>query len=465
MEKKKTLTFIDLIGFAFAAVFSMEVVASQAAMGPSLIFCFLFFGFTYFVSHALLCAELGSTYPEQGGIYAWVKRAFGDKWAARSTWWYWVNVAAYIPSTFVIMGTVFKGLIWPDLSVWGMVILCIISTWVVVLLNCMPLSFSKWMPSLGAICKTIASIALIFGAGYYLVQNGSNTEFSWGTIIPNFDLAFFALVPVYVYSLTGFDLMSTAAAEMENPKRDVPRSVFFSGGVTLLFYIIAACAVLIVIPQAQVNESSGFIDAIIEVYGNSKWLLYTLGISSVIAYVGSVLSWALGGNKAAQEAAEYGELPKIFAKTNKHGSPVGSAIILGICSTVLLVVYGFVATSNEGLFWSLLAFTSIIFFLPYIVMSFTFIVLRKKDVNINRPFKIPGPNWVATCIALLHCVFLIVSIVFFFIPPAGSNGLSYILTLGIGVLVTVLIGEYLVTKSINRRDLEENQEDSDAINM
>ncbi|MEG1243053.1 MAG: amino acid permease, partial [Oscillospiraceae bacterium] len=97
MEAKKKLKLFDIVCLSFASFFSIELVASQASLGPSMIFCMVCFGLLYLICHGLICAELGSTYPDQGGIYVWTLNAFGSKWAARTTWYYWVNVVGFVP--------------------------------------------------------------------------------------------------------------------------------------------------------------------------------------------------------------------------------------------------------------------------------------------------------------------------------------------------------------------------------
>ena len=257
-------------------------------------------------------------------------------------------------------------------------------------------------------------------------------------------------------TIGGYPVVATLEDMMEDPRRDVPRSVFSSGILAIVMYIITACALLILMPQEEIDESSGVIDALIRVFGDYPVLLYALGAAIVFSFLGYALSWALGGNKAAQEAGEFGELPAVFSKTNAAGSPMGAGVLLGIASTVLLVFYGFVASSNEGLFWTLLAFTSIIFFLPYIMMSFVFITLRRKDPDTPRPFRVPGPDWVGRLVALLHGILLIASAIFFFIPPEGEDPLVYILTLGGGVVAALALGEFLVSSSMKKSAAQEN---------
>jgi amino acid transporter len=453
MENVKKLGFIDIVSLSFAAVFSLELIASQASMGPSLIFCFIVLGVTFFLSHGLICAELGSTYPDQGGIYVWIKRAYGDRWAARTTWWYWINVAGFIPSTLVVMGSILQMLFFPNLSVWGMVVFCIVCTWFIVAFNCIDLQDAKWLTMLSTICKLIACLALIVGAVMTLTSKGSQTEFSLKAIIPSFDLSFFSLVPVYVYALTGYDLISCSAGEMENPSKNVPKAVFSSGICTIILYIIAAVAMLIILPVDQIDPDSGLFTAFGEVFGTQ--VMIGVAIISFIAFLGYIFSWALGGNKAALEAGLEGELPKIFAKTNKVHAPIGSAILLGLSSTGLLVFYGLIASSNANLFWTLLSFTSIIFFLPYIILSFAFITLRKKDPTIERPFRIPGGDGVGKLVAGVQFVFFAFSTIFFFLPPEGENPVSYVLFLVVGVGLAVAVGEWLIDKSIKERSLSE----------
>lgn len=75
----KKLRLFDVICLAFASLFSIELVSSQASLGPSMVFCIIVFGGLHLLLHGLICAELGSTYPDQGGLYVWTDKAFGPK--------------------------------------------------------------------------------------------------------------------------------------------------------------------------------------------------------------------------------------------------------------------------------------------------------------------------------------------------------------------------------------------------
>ncbi|GCF94945.1 amino acid transporter [Enterococcus florum] len=447
---KKKLRFFDILALAFSSVFSLELISSQAKLGPSLIFNFVFIGLTYFLCHGLICAELGAAYPDQGGIYVWVKKAYGDRWAARTTWWYWLNVAGFIPATAVVMVSILKEMFLPDLSVWGIVIICILCVWFIVLFNCIDLQKAKWLPIISSISKITVTLVLFIGSLYFIFKNGAVNNFSGRDLIPELNMSFVVLIPVYVYSVTGFDLISCSAGEMENPSKNVPKTVFLSGFFTIFFYILSATAILIVLPAGSISETSGLFDTIVAMFG-SKFLVNLIGMVTFVGFLGYVFGWALGGNKVALEAGESGELPKIFAKTNQVYAPVGSAVLLGIVSTGLLIFYGITASTSENLFWTLLAFTSIIFFLPYLVMSFTFLKLRKIDPETERPFKVPFGKPAAYLVTIVHFAFLLFGSISFLLPPEGENPTLYVGSLVIGLLLSIGCGEVLIHQAIKQQ--------------
>lgn len=443
METKKKLHLFDIVCLSFASFFSIELVASQASLGPSMIFCMLTIGVLYIICHGLICAELGATYPDQGGIYVWTLNAFGNRWATRTTWWYWVNVVSFVPCTLVALLIVLQQLFWPEMSTLTTTVIAIAGTWFTVLLNCMSLQDSKLLSNLGSLLKLLVCAALVGGGVYTLATTGSQNVFSAETIIPTIDIRLLALVPVYIYGLTGMDVISCNAGEMEDPKKDVPRALLIAGAMSVLVYILSAVAVLIILPEGGIDSASGMIDAIITVYGGSRLAVVLIGVALVVVYASYIFGWTIGGNSVALEAGEAGELPGWFAKSNKHHAPVGPAVLLGFASTALLLVYGFTASSSSGLFWTLLAFTSIIFFLPYIVQSFALLKLRKSDPDVERPFQIPG-KILPSVVALLNFALLAIAVMGFVLPPEGEDPVSYVLVIVVGLAVAQVVGEILM---------------------
>ena len=72
---------------------------------------------------------MGTAYPEQGGLYAWIRDAFGKRWATRATWLYWINLPIWSASVFVMFSAILAQLFWPGLGRAGQIVLAIAMNW------------------------------------------------------------------------------------------------------------------------------------------------------------------------------------------------------------------------------------------------------------------------------------------------------------------------------------------------
>ena len=190
---KKTLRRFDMILFTVAAILVVDTLAPAAAIGPSAVSWWIITLIFFFIPYGLITAELGSTYPEQGGIFAWVRRAFGETWAARVTWLYWVNVALWMPSVYILFAGMFSQLFFPDLSLWGQIGIGILMTWITVWIGIIALDVGKWVPNIGAIIKITIILVIGLGAFYYASKHGVANDLSLRALLPSWDagLAFF----------------------------------------------------------------------------------------------------------------------------------------------------------------------------------------------------------------------------------------------------------------------------------
>ena len=75
-----------------------DAVAPTASIGNSQYFWWIIMLIGFFVPYGLISAELGTQYPSEGGLYTWIKKAFGKKWAGRVAWYYWVNFPLWVAS-------------------------------------------------------------------------------------------------------------------------------------------------------------------------------------------------------------------------------------------------------------------------------------------------------------------------------------------------------------------------------
>ena len=440
---KKTLKQRDLVLFTVSAILLLDTLAAAASVGASSIFWWLFLGVIFFIPFALICAEMGCSYPEQGGIYAWIRDAFGGRWASRATWGYWVNTAVWIPAIYILFAGVFKQMFYPDLSLQGQIAIGLALTWIAVGVNIIALDIGKWIPNTGAVLKVLIFCAVIIGAYLYSQDHGMANPITWQSVKPDWGSSL-QYIPAIIYGMLGFELVSASSDEMKNPKRDVPRAIFISGAIILVLYLFGTLAVLTAIPAGDINLVEGLVDTLMLFFGGSdigKIFVWGLGIAAMYTFFSNGVTWALGCNRAAAEAAAEGELPKIFALTSKtRGTPVGAAVLMGIVSSVVLILYGFMSGSNEDLFWSLFAFSAVIFLLPYQGMLMAFVRMRLIDPDHARPYRIPGGNFVAAVLAGTCMLVLALAIILFMYTPEEGWQLPVV---G-GVIFMLVLGEFII---------------------
>ncbi len=436
----------DMVLFTVSAILLLDTLAAAASIGASSIFWWVFLGIIFFIPFALICAEMGCAYPEQGGIYAWIRDAFGGRWASRATWGYWVNTAVWIPAIYILFAGIFKQLFFPDLSLISQIAIAIGLVWTAVLMNTVTLDIGKWIPNIGAIFKVIVFTAIIIGAIFHTYEHGMANIITFESMRPNWGSSI-QYIPAIIYGMLGFELVSAGADEMENPARDVPRAIFISGLMIILLYTFGTIAMLAAIPAGEINLVEGLMNTLYLFFGQTELgraFALILGIFTLYTFFSNGVTWALGCNRAAAEAASEGELPSILAiESKERGTPVGAAISMGVIATAVLILFGFMSGSNEDLFWSLFAFSAVIFLLPYLGMMLAFVKLRIIDADHHRPFKIPGGLIMARTLAYLCFTILSLSIVLFIYTP--GEGIQWPVFLG--ALSMIAAGELIIKLS------------------
>jgi amino acid transporter len=447
-ELRKSLSGFDTLLFNICALLFIDTVAPMSAMGPSAITWYILLVILFFIPYGLITAELGSTYPDQGGLYVWVKRAFGEKWAARTSWIYWVNMALWMPSSLIFISGMLAQLFFPDLNLFWIIAIGILTTWLIVGLGLLNLDQSKWIVNLASIFKVVLIFAIIIaGIIYESKGNAPVNDLSFESIKPVWGDALFFL-PVLIFTMLGFELISGAGGEMKNPKVDVPRAIIASAIFIGVVYTFAVRSMLVVIPLDNLGLIEGLVDTFRAVFGESGFggvLTLVFGLIALYSIFTQTFAWAIATVRMTAEAGRDGDLPSYFGVVQqKNQTPLGALILTGVVSSAVLLIYGILATNAEDLFWTLFAFSSMLFFMPYAIMFPAFIALRRKDAGIERPYKFPGNNLVAFIFAVLCEIIILAGIVFFVWVPGEPVDWGYAGPILIGLVVTLVLGETLV---------------------
>ena len=144
----------DMTLFSVAAIMLLSQVPITAKEGPSVFFWTVLLLVLFFIPYGLMTAELGSTYADTGGIYSWVKRAFGGFWGTQVSWWYWINVGIWLPSVYLMFTTLLRQTFDWKFDYWPTVWIAVGLIWLNFLINIVTLDTSKWVTNIAAMINS-----------------------------------------------------------------------------------------------------------------------------------------------------------------------------------------------------------------------------------------------------------------------------------------------------------------------
>jgi glutamate:GABA antiporter len=454
---KKIMGRADMTFFIFVSMVSVNVTV-YAAIGTSVVGWWILACLLFLVPSSLIIAELSTAYPNQGGIYDWVHRAFGRHWAARTTYWYWVNVALWMPSAFLLVTGAMQALGWTSATLLQQTLVAIALVWITVGVGIARLKLGKSVTDASSITVLVILIVVTIGAFVLCFHRGyTANHFTAHTMLPDFSAAKLYL-PTIVYGFLGMELVATLAGEAKNPRRDMLTAIPIAGTTLAVVQLAATVALLLVIPLKVLGLTTGMIDMYKAIFNSvSPVIVWVLGVATLFTYFCGILPWSLGANRAAVEAARDGELPKVFGKETRWDTPGWAYVLMGLVATAVLVVAGVFIKTENGLFYALFASSSAVFILPYLLMYPSILRLRKTDPATKRPFRVPGGQ-----VGLWVCVILatgavLSSLILFLWTPGAPVDWSYTGPL-LGIFgVAVAAGEVLVGWSLRRYKSEPAQ--------
>ena len=449
---ERVLGRADLVLFTVCAILTIDTLASSAAMGFAWFSWWAITMTVFFIPYGLITAELGSAWPGEGGVYIWVREAFGPKWGSTAAWTYWINNATWIPSVYLIFAGTFGQMFLKTQSAWQDATIAIVLTWVTVLVGVVRLEVSKWVPNVGAVVKALIFLALgVLGLSALFRGHPSATPFSASALLPRWNDSL-AYLPALLYSTFGFELMSSAGGEMKNPKRDVPRVIFWSGALIAILYSFAIGGILFAVPIEKLSIVTGTWDAL-AVLGK-EWgragdtVVFLLGLGFLYACVANVVTWSLGSNRVAAVAAEEGLLPEALGRLHpRFKTPYLAFVAMGFVSTSLLIGGALFSSSQSNIFWMAFRLSALCLLLCYLLVFPAFLVLRKRRPDQPRPYRLPGGHAAATIAAWACTLYIFGACVLFFAPsPTSQAPLKEALILGAETAATLVVGWLLIPR-------------------
>ena len=441
-EKKKlrkAFRRFDIICYTLTAVIVLNALGAFAANGAQALTWLVISAVTFFLPYGLLVAELGSSFPQEGGIYQWCKLAGGRLYAAFAATFYWISIPLLIGGAasvgfiaalkifwFGNVNALFGGHLLTDalvelaiafILIWGIIFGAIIS-----------LRYGKWISILGSYVKlTLLTIFLVL-AGIFVVSGaGKGTHFGLADLVPaNWGLIASGVLPVVVFLWTGVEMQSSAAEEMHNAQRDVPRAVLRGGIIVVIFYSLFLLAILIALPKSQLTIVGSFFNAFQSVnrvlpvpFATGLGWLVALGLATSV-FATSVTALIAVSRTYAIAALDRAAPMRLGRFSSRFGTPVATTILSGILAMVTMIasllVAAFGSESIGTLFAQVLGVGILTTILAYLLIFPTLLILRYKYPAVPRRYRVPGGRVGAWIVTLLPMAYVSIACYFLLIP-------------------------------------------------
>ncbi|KAL1832261.1 hypothetical protein ACET3Z_001912 [Daucus carota] len=371
------LIFYEVSGGPFG------VEDSVKAAGPLLaLLGFLVFPFIWSVPEALITAEMGTMFPENGGYVVWVSSALGPYWGFQQGWMKWLSGVidnALYPVLF--LDYLKSGI--PDLADgFPRIAAVLVLTAVLTYMNYRGMTIVGWV----AVLLGVFSILPFVVMGLVSIPK---LEPSRWMVVDLHDVDWNLYLNTLFWNLNYWDSISTLAGEVHNPKKTLPKALLYALIMVVLGYFLPLLAGTGAVPLQRDLWSDGYFSDIAKILGG-VWLRWWVQAAAAMSNMGMFVAEMSSDSFQLLGMAERGMLPEFFAKRSRYGTPLVG--ILFSASGVLLLSW--------MSFQEIVAAENFLYCFGMILEFIAFIQLRMKHPAASRPYKIP----LGTAGSILMCI-------------------------------------------------------------
>ena len=463
MAGTRKMTVFTLSMMTVAAVVSLRGLPLMAKEGLTMIFYLLFAAIMFLIPASLVAAELGGAFSDKGGgVYTWIKEAFGSRWGFTAIWLQWIQNVVWYPTVLAFAASALAYLFMdPELADDGVYtgIVILVCYWGATFLTLAGSNIASKVTKYGVMLGTLLPGVIIIVLGLFWINQGNPIQFlhpsaavaaaeklageaPHARLFPHLSgLGSVSFLAGIILLFAGVEVHAVHANELENPKKQFPASVFLAAVIIFSLFLMGSMAVAAVIPEEKISLTAGLMQALkqlLDVY-HLGFLTPIMGLLAAFGAIGGVMSWVGGPSKGLLQTAKEGEIPPFMAKVNKNGVQVNILLIQAAIVSILACFY-FVMDNVSVAFFMLSAMTITLYLVVYILMYAAAIRLRYTQPDLPRSYKVPGGNagmWALAGVGLVGVVF---SLVVGFFPPINlpvSNPTLYVGLVTAGMVIFV----------------------------
>jgi glutamate:GABA antiporter len=321
-QKKRVLGMFSLAMIDVAAVISLRNLPTIAEYGWGSIFIFALALLGFMIPISFAAAELGSGWPKAGGVYTWVKEAFGERQGSLAIWADWAQSLVWYPTVLAFIGAALAYVIvpsWANNKVWLFAVMMVVF-WATTLANFLGARDSARISTWGSLAGSIfpGAVLILLGLGWLLSGRSLAAPYSGArSLVPSLNLANLVFFSGVLLAFSGMEMAGFSADSARNPKKDIPRATLLACVVLVVLYVLGTLAIAFVVPANQIDLHAGLFQAF-QVFFDKFGVGWLLRPMSLLVFVGGIAllsTWMYGPAKGFMRASAQGDYPKASSDT------------------------------------------------------------------------------------------------------------------------------------------------------
>lgn len=390
---------------------------------------------------ALSYSELGAAMPKAGGQYIYLKEAYGKLFGFLYGWTLFTVIQTGTIAAVAVAFAKFTGVLFPIISeknillqlgsfkITSVQLLGIVVLWVLTISNFREVKKGAFIQNVFTISKIVAILFVIL-AGIFFIANSESVQWTWDwsrLSLKGIGIGLFSAALVgSIFSSDAWNNITFTAGEIDKPEKNLPRSLMLgTGGVTLLY--IFCNVVYVKALSANQIEHAEFdrVGTLLmnTVFGETgAWFM---AILIMISTFGCINGLTLSGSRVYYAMAKDGYFLKSAATLNKNEAPQKALVMQAVWTSILTL---------SGSYGDLLDYVVFAVLLFYILTVASVFVLRFKQPNLARPYKVlayPIVPALYIIMASIICISLLI-----YKPDYSYPGLAIVL---LGVPIYFLV--------------------------
>ncbi|MBF7081531.1 amino acid permease [Desulfallas sp. Bu1-1] len=439
------LAFGAMIGWGWV-VLAGSWVNSAGSLGAMLAFLLggilvIFVGLTY--------SELTAAMPKVGGEQVFCYRAMGVTASFIGTWAILLGYISVVAFEAVALPTVveylfpnyIKGYLW-TIAGWDVyatwAAMGVVGSILIMIFNYIGIKVAAFLQNVFTVGIALVGLLLITGS----LLNGTPANME-----PLFVGGFkgmFAVLLMTPLMFVGFNVIPQAAEEINLPYKAIGKVLILSVFMAAFWYIAVIFSVGMAMTAEQMTKSSLVTADAMTILFNGSWAGKILIVGGICGIITSWNAFYIGGSRAIYAMAQAKMLPAFLGKLHpKYKTPHNAVLLIGILTT-LAPLFG-----RKMLVW-LVDAGGLGIMLAYTMVALSFVILRKKEPHMDRPFKVSNGNFIGYGAVILSAIFILLCM------PGSPTALIWPYEWAIVLVWTILgVGLYFWARSaygINEAD-------------